>query len=73
MAKQKEQEPKVKKQYKGAKSDLLKVSKGAKVMAAYASLRGFSYRQTIKSLGEAEHNYKLNGRLVHGGKASKEE
>lgn len=45
---------------------LLKVSKRHKIMATFASMRGFPFRQTILLLGEAEKNYKENGRLVLG-------
>lgn len=51
------------------RADVLHVSKSAKIMAAFASLRGFSFRQTIRALGEAEAEYKKNGRLILGGKA----
>ena len=63
-----EQAPvKVKRKGAGTKVDVLKVSKEVKIMAAFASLRGFSKRQFIRVMGEAEDNYKKNGRLVFGG------
>lgn len=58
---------KVKRKGTGPKADVLKVSKSVKIMAAFASLRGFSKRQVIRIMGEAEDNYKKNGRLVFGG------
>lgn len=51
----------------GSRADLLKVSREVKIIAAFATLRGFSMRKTIRSLGEAEDNFKKNGRLVFGG------
>lgn len=63
-----EAEPvKVKRKGTGPKADVLKVSKEVKIMAAFASLRGFSKRQVIRIMGEAEDNYKKNGRLIIGG------
>lgn len=68
MGKKKEEAPvKIKKKGTGQKADVLKVSKSIKIMAAFASLRGFSKRQFIRIMGEAENNYKKNGRLVFGG------
>lgn len=69
MSKKKDEQAPVKVKRKGAgtKVDVLKVSKGVKIMAAFASLRGFSKRQFIRIMGEAEDNYKKSGRLVFGG------
>lgn len=58
---------KVKRKGTGPKADVLKVSKEVKIMAAFASLRGFSKRQVVRVMGEAEDNYKRNGRLIISG------
>lgn len=66
-AAKKEQEVRVKRAKPvRAHRDLLKVSKSAKIMAAFGSLRGLSFRDTIRILGEAEESYKANGRLILG-------
>lgn len=69
MAKKKEEAPVVKVKKKGSapKADVLKVSKSAKIMAAFSELRGVNKRGFILAMGEAEDNYRRNGRLVFGG------
>lgn len=63
-----EQAPvKVKRKGTGTKADVLNVSKEVKIMAALTPLRGFSKRQFIRIMGEAEDNYKKNGRFAFGG------
>lgn len=57
------------KRHKHVDRGLLKVSKSIKIQAAFASLRGHSFRTTIRLLGEAEDSYKKNGRLILGGSA----
>lgn len=52
----------------GRKADVLKVSKSIKCQAAFASLRGLSFRSVIRVMGEADESYKKNGRLILGGK-----
>lgn len=65
MGKKKEEVPvKVKKKGNVPKNSVLKVSKSIKVMAALASLRGVNKRGLIRMLGEAEDNFKKNGRLI---------
>lgn len=67
-AKKKEEAPvKVKKKSSVPKADVLKVSKGAKIMASFAELRGVNKRGFILAMGEAEDSYKRHGRLVFGG------
>lgn len=58
---------KVKRKGTSPKADVLKVSKSIKIMAAFASLRGLNKRSFIRIMGEAEDNFKKNGRLVFGG------
>ena len=69
MSKKKVEKAPVKVKGKGTspKAGVLKVSKAVKIMAAFASLRGVSKRQVIRIMGEAEDNYKKNGRLIIGG------
>ena len=52
---------------KHRKADVMHVSKQTKILAMYASLNDKSFRQFIKIMGDAETNYKLNGRLVLAG------
>lgn len=65
MSKKKEAAPKVKK-VRATKNTLLRVSKAAKIMAAMGAMRGVNFRQSIRLFGEAEAEYKANGRLVFG-------
>ena len=65
----KNESPKVEKVHR-KRDNLLKVSKAAKIMATFQSLRGFNFRETILALGEAERTAKETGRLILGGKAS---
>jgi hypothetical protein len=58
---------KVKKSNAPVRADVLKVSKAVKIAATMAEVRGFSKRKYIRIMGEAEENYKNNGRLVFGG------
>lgn len=65
----KEEVVKAKRHSPARKADVLKVSKSIKCMAAFASLRGLSFRSVIRVMGEADDSYKKNGRLILGGKA----
>lgn len=64
-----EESEKITKRHKHVDRGLLKVSKSIKIQAAFASLRGHSFRTTIRLLGEAEDAFKKNGRLILGGTA----
>lgn len=64
MAKSKQAAEKMKKIHKPIQKDLLKVSKAIKIMATYAGLAGFSKRQTILLMGDAERTFRENGYLV---------
>lgn len=50
--------------YKPSRNLMPRVSKEAKVSASFASTRGVCKRTAILSMGEAEENFKKNGRLV---------
>ncbi len=63
--------PRVKKVKPVRAPELLKVSKESKIYAAFAELRGVNKRAYIKTLGEAEANFKLNGRLILSQASSK--
>lgn len=65
----KDEGEKVERSGKARKADVLKVSKSIKCQAAFASLRGLSFRSVIRVMGEADDIYKKNGRLILGGKA----
>jgi len=53
-----------KKKPQAKKSNTINVSKSVKIMATMGQLRGQNFRQTIRLLGEAEDEFKRNGRLI---------
>ena len=64
MGKAKVVEEKVKRKAPHVRNDVLKVSKSVKAVAAWTKIRGGDYGSTIRIMGDAEANFKLNGRLV---------
>lgn len=42
----------------------IKATKEIKIQAAMAKVRGGNFRQVIRALGEAEHDYRFKGRLI---------
>ena len=67
MGKTKEVVEKVKRKAPYVRNDVLKVSKSVKMLQAATEIRGGDGGAVVRIMGEAEANFKLNGRLVLSG------